>query len=56
MQTGNTNYIYKSDLDKFFFQHDMGYGKHKNLTKITESDKTLRDKAFKIASKPKYDR
>ena len=56
MQTGNTNYIFKSDLDKTCFQHNMGYCKHKNLTKITEWDKTFRDKAFKIASKPKYDR
>ena len=23
MQTGNTNYIYKNDLDKVCFQHDM---------------------------------
>ena len=23
MQTGNTNYIYKNDLDKAFFQHDI---------------------------------
>ena len=25
-QTGNTNYIYKNDLDKTCFQHDIGYG------------------------------
>ena len=55
MQTGNTNYIYKNDLDKVCFQHDMAYGKYKSLTKRTESDKVLRDKAFKIASNPKYD-
>ena len=55
MQTGNANYIYKNDLDKACFEHDMAYGKYKDLTKITESDKVLRDKAFKIASNPKYD-
>ena len=33
----------------------MAYGKCKDLTKRTESDKVLRDKAFKIASNPKYD-
>ena len=33
----------------------MAYGKSKYLAKRTESDKVLRDKAFKIASDPKYD-
>ena len=55
MQTGNTSYIYNNDLDKACFQHDMSYGKYKDLTKITQSDKGLRDKSFKIASNPKYD-
>ena len=55
MHTGNTNFIYKDDLDKACFQHDMAYGKSKDLAKRTQSDKVLRDKAFKIASDPKYD-
>ena len=33
----------------------MTYGKYKDLTKRTQSDKALRDKAFKIASNPKND-
>ena len=33
----------------------MVYGKSKDLVKRTQSDKALRDKAFKIASDPKYD-
>ena len=33
----------------------MAYGKYKDLTKRTQSDKVLRDKAFEIASNPKYD-
>ena len=33
----------------------MAYGKSKNLVKRTQSDKVLRNKAFKIASDPKYD-
>ena len=33
----------------------MAYGKAKNLVKRTQSDKVLRDKAFKIASDPRYD-
>ena len=55
MQTGNTNFIYKNELDKACFQHDMAYGKIKDLVKRTQSDKFLKDKAFRIASDPKYD-
>ena len=50
LTTGNTNVIYKN-----CFQHDMAYGKSKDLAKTTQSDKVLSDKAFKIASDPKYD-
>ena len=55
MQTGNTDFIYRNELDKACFQYDMAYGKSKDLTKGTQSDKVLKDKAFKIASDPKYD-
>ena len=55
MQTGDTNYIYKNELDKACFQHDMAYGKYKDLEKRTQSDKVLKDKAFEIANNPKYD-
>ena len=48
MQTGNTNFINKNKLDKACFQHDMTYDKSKDLAKRTQSDKTLRDKAFRI--------
>ena len=33
----------------------MAYGKTKDLAKRTQSEKVLRDKAFKIANDPKYD-
>ena len=33
----------------------MAYGNSKDLAKRTQSDKILKDKAFKIASDPKYD-
>ena len=33
----------------------MAYDKSKYLVKITQSDKVLRNKAFKIANDPKYD-
>ena len=55
MQTENTDFVYRNELDKACFEHDMAYGKSKDLIKRTQSDKVLRDKAFKIASDPKYD-
>ena len=55
MQNGNTDFIYKNELDKACFQHDMAYGKSKDLVKRTQSDKVVRHKAFKIASNSKYD-
>ena len=47
MQTGDSKYIYKNEFDKACFQHDLTYGDFK--------DKVLKDKAFEIASNPKYD-
>ena len=55
MQTGDTIYIYKNELDKACFQHDMAYGKYKDLERKTQSDKVLKDKPFEISSNPKYD-
>ena len=54
-ETGDISYIYKNELDKTCFQHDMAYGDFKDLTKRTAADKVPRDKAFKIASDHKYD-
>ena len=33
-ETGDTSYIYKNELDKACFQHDMTYGDLKDLTNI----------------------
>ena len=52
---GDTSYIYKKELDKASFQHDMAYGDFKDLARKPASDKVLRDKAFNIAKNPKYD-
>ena len=54
-ESRNTSYIYKNELDKTCFQHDMAYGDFKDLARRTASDRTLRDKAFNIAKNPKYD-
>ena len=55
MKTENIDFIYKNELDKACFQHDMAYGRSKDLARRTQSDKVLRDKAFKIENYPKYD-
>ena len=55
MQTGNTDFIYRNELDKACFQHNMAYGKSKNSIRRAQSDKVLKDKTFKIASNAKYD-
>ena len=52
---GNTDFIYRNELDKACFQHDVAYGKTNDLAKRTQSDKILRDKTFQIARDPKYD-
>ena len=54
-ETGDSRYIYKNELDKGCFQHDMTYGDFKDLAKRTASDKVLRDKVFNITKNPKYD-
>ena len=46
----NRKYIYKNDLDKACFQHDMAYGNYKDLAGRTEMDKVLKYKAFNIAT------
>ena len=54
-QTEDSRYIYKNEIDKACFQHDMAYGDFKDLKKRTTADKVLRDKAFNIPKNPKYD-
>ena len=54
-RTCDTRYIYRSELDKACSQHHFAYADHKDLINRTEADKVLRDKAYDIASNPKYD-
>ena len=55
METGDKKYIYRNELDKACFQHDMAYGDFKDLKK-KNTIFVLKDKVFKIASNSKYDR
>ena len=52
---GDTCYIYRNEVDKACFQHDSAYVDHKDLINRTDADKVLKDKAYDIASNPKYD-
>ena len=54
-ETGNTNYVYKNELDKACFFHDAANSDSKDLTKRTVADKILKNRAFDIAKDPKYD-
>ena len=54
-ETGDTNYVFKNELDKACFVHDAAYSDSKDLTKITVADKILKNRAFDIAKDPKYD-
>ena len=54
-ETGDTSYIYKNELNKACFQHDMAQGDFKDLARRTASDKVLKNKALNIAKNLKYD-
>ena len=45
METGDTKYIYRNELDKACFQHDMAYN-FKDSKRRTYSGKVLKNKAF----------
>ena len=51
-QTGDTQYIYRNELDKSCFQHDAAYADNKDLLNRTRADKILRYKAYGIANNP----
>ena len=55
MQTGNTDFVYRNELDKACFQHDVVIEKLTDLAKRSQLDNVLKNKALKIASDPKYD-
>ena len=48
IQTGNTGFIYRNELDKSCFQHDMAYGKSK------DKNQNKKNSVNEIASDPKY--
>ena len=53
IQTGETNHIYKNEIDKACFAHDAAYSDFKDIKNRAAADKILRDKAYEIAKDPK---
>ena len=47
-ETGDTSYIYKNELDKACFQHDMAYVDFKDLEKRTIAAKVCEIKHLKL--------
>ena len=41
-ETEGSRYIYRNELDKACFQHDMAYGHFKDLAERTAADKVLK--------------
>ena len=55
-ESSNLKHLYGNELDKDCFAHDAAYSDSKDLTKITISDKILKERAYEIARNPKYGR
>ena len=53
-ETGDPRHIYRNELDKTCFQHDMVYWDFKDLARRTVSHKFSRDKALNMAKNLKY--
>ena len=54
-RTGDTRLLYRNELDKACFKHDVAYVKYKDVENRLISDQKLRNSAYDIASNPKYD-
>ena len=52
-ETGDSRYIYQTELGKTCFQHDITDGDFKDFNKKTVADKVLCDKAFNFGKNAK---
>ena len=55
LQTGDTDHIFKNELDKACFYHDAGYSAHKSVEKRHLADKKLMDECVRIANDQSLD-
>ena len=49
-ETGNLKHLCRNELDKFYFTHDIAHSDSNDLAKRTIPDKSLRDRAYEIAT------
>ena len=54
-RTGKINLLYRNELDKACFKHDVAYAKYKDVENRLIADDKLENSAYDIASIPKYD-
>ena len=54
-ETGNLNHLYRNELGKACFAHNVAHYDHKDLAKSIISDKILKERAFEIAKNRNYD-
>ena len=54
-ETGDSRYIYKNELDKACFQHDMAYGYFKDFARRAAVDNILKIKHLILLKIPQYD-
>ena len=48
-------HLYRNELDKVCYAHDVAYSDSKDLGKRTDSDKILKDRASEISRNCNYD-
>ena len=53
-ETINLKHLYRNELEKTCFAHDVAYSDSKDFAKRTISDTILKDRAYEIARKRKY--
>ena len=54
-ETGNLKHLFRNELDKACFAHNVVYSDSRDLAKGTISDKILKDRAYAIARNRGYD-
>ena len=55
-ETGNSEQLYRNQLGKAYFPHDVAYSDSKDLAKRTILDKILKDGGYVIIRNHKFDR
>ena len=54
-ETGNLKHLYRNELDKVCFAHDVAYSDSMDSAKRTISDTILKDRGYEIARNRNYD-